>query len=67
MVDDAVRTIEFYKITKIVGALLLAGRCVYMRVCKHGCDVKIFCVALSNLASRKTPCYKQAVENFFPL
>ena len=67
MVDDAVRTIEFYKITKIVGALLLAGRCVYMRVCKHGCDVKIFCGALSNLASRKTPCYKQAVENFFPL
>ena len=30
----------FYKISKIVHTLWLAERCVCMRVCKHGCDVK---------------------------
>ena len=32
-----------YKVTKIVRALWLAERSVCMRVCKHGCRVKIFC------------------------
>ena len=39
----------FYKITKIVRALGLAERSVCMRVCKHGCGVKLFCF------SRATP------------
>ena len=33
----------FYKITQIVRVLWLTERSVYMRVCKHGCDVKMFC------------------------
>ena len=36
------RNISFYKITKIVRALWLAERSVCMRVCKHGCGVKLF-------------------------
>ena len=36
-------TIDVYKITKIVRVLWLAKRRVCMRVCKHGCDVKMFC------------------------
>ena len=41
----------FYKITKIVRALWLAGRSVCMRVCKHGCGVKMFCFSRANHAS----------------
>ena len=33
---------SFYKITKIVRALWLAEKSVSMRVCKHGCGVKMF-------------------------
>ena len=33
---------EFYKISKIVRTLWLAERSVCMRVCKHGCGVKLF-------------------------
>ena len=36
-------TIISYKITKIVRTLWLAEGRVCMRVCKHGCDVKMFC------------------------
>ena len=39
-----------YKITKIVRALWLAERHVCMRVCKHGCDVKMFCFSRANHA-----------------
>ena len=28
-----------YKITELLRALSLVDKCVYMRVCKHGCDV----------------------------
>ena len=42
---------KHYEITKIVRALWLAERCVCMRVCKHGCDVKIFCFSCANHAS----------------
>ena len=38
-------------ITKIVGALWLVERRVCMRVCKHGCDVKMFCFSRANHAS----------------
>ena len=41
----------FYKITKIVRALWLAERSVCMRVCKHGCGVKMFCFSRANHAS----------------
>ena len=41
----------FYKITKIVRALWLADRSVCMRVCKHGCGVKMFCFSRANHAS----------------
>ena len=42
---------SFYKITKIVRALWLAERSVCMRVCKHGCDVKMFCFSRANHVS----------------
>ena len=37
--------------TKIVRALWLAERRVCMRVCKHGCDVKVYCFSRANHAS----------------
>ena len=40
-----------YKITKIVRSLWLAERSVCMRVCKHGCGVKMFCFSRANHAS----------------
>ena len=40
-----------YKITKIVRALWLAERIVCVRVCKHGCGVKLFCFSRANHAS----------------
>ena len=51
MVHGSVCTIEFYKITKIVRALSLTERRVCMRVCKHGCDIKMFCFSRANHAS----------------
>ena len=41
----------FYKITTIVRALWLVERRVCMRVCKHGCEVKMFCFSHANHAS----------------
>ena len=43
--------IYLYKITKIVRALWLAERSVCMRVCKHGCGVKLFGFSRANHAS----------------
>ena len=40
-----------YKITKIVRALWLAKSSVCMRVCKHGCGVKMFCFSRTNYTS----------------
>ena len=40
-----------YKRTKIVRALWLAERSVCLRVCKHGCGVKMFCFSCANHAS----------------
>ena len=37
-----------YKITNIVRTLWLAERRVCMRVCKHGCGVKMFCFSRAN-------------------
>ena len=47
----SVHSIGIYKITKIVRALWLAERSVCMGVCKHGCDVKMFCFSRVNHAS----------------
>ena len=43
--------IVIYKITKIVRALWLAERSVCMRVCKHGCGIKMFCFSRANHVS----------------
>ena len=40
-----------YKIFKIVCALWLAERSICRRVCKHGCDLKMFCFSRTNHAS----------------
>ena len=40
-----------YKITKIVHALWLAERSACMRVCKHGCALKMFCFSRANHAT----------------
>ena len=45
------KAIYLYKITKIVRALWLAERSVCMRVCKHGCGVKLFGFSRANHAS----------------
>ena len=44
-------TTTIYKITKIVRPLWLAERSVCMRVCNHGCGVKMFCFSRTNHAS----------------
>ena len=44
------KVITFYKITNIVHLLWLAKNCVCMRVCKHGCDIKVFCSSRANHA-----------------
>ena len=41
------------KITKIVCALWLAERRACLRLCKHGCDVKMFCFSRTNHARTK--------------
>ena len=41
----------FYKITKIVPALCLFERRVCIRVCKHGCEGKMFGFLRANHAS----------------
>ena len=48
---NLIKHITVYKITKIVCVLWLAKRRVCMRVCKHGCDVKMFCFSRANHAS----------------
>ena len=37
-------SIPYYKITKLLRALSLVDKCVYMRVCKHSCDVLDLCI-----------------------
>ena len=48
--NTPLRSLTIYKITQIVRALWLAERRVCMRVCKHGCDVKMFCFSRANHA-----------------
>ena len=44
---------RYYKTNKIVRALWLAERRVCVRVCKHGCDVKMFCFSRANQLSNE--------------
>ena len=55
--------IGLHKITKIVCALWLADRRVCMRVCKHGCGVKMFCFSRANHAITKLIWKRFWVEN----
>ena len=51
---NSLASILYYKITKIVRALWLAERSVCMRVCKHGCGIKLFGFSHANHASKNT-------------
>ena len=59
--------ITFYKITKIVRALWLAERSFYMRVCKHGCGVKLFGFSRANHASTKLKKFSSSKLDKFTL
>ena len=59
--------INCYKITKIVRALWLAERSVCMRVCKHGCGVKMFCFSRANHASTNLKTFSSSKLNRFTL
>ena len=60
--------INFIKKTKIVWVLWLAERSVYMRVCKHGCDVtKMFCFSWANHTSTNLKKFFSSKLNKFTL
>ena len=60
--------INFIKKTKIVWVLWLAERSVYMRVCKHGCDVtKMFCCSWVNHMSTNLKKFFSSKLNKFTL
>ena len=58
---------EIYKITKIVRALWLAERSVCMRVCKHGCWVKLFGFSRANHASTNLKTFSSSKLDKFTL
>ena len=61
----ASKNIQIYKITKIVRALWLAERSVCMRVCKHGCGVKLFGFSRANHASTNLKKFSSSkLDNF---
>ena len=59
--------IMFYKITKIVCVLWLVERSVCMRVCKHGCGVKMFCFLRANHAGRNLTKFSSSKLDKFTL
>ena len=63
---DGVDTTTFW-ITKIVRALWLAERSLCMRVCKHGCGVKMFCFARANHASTNLKTFSTSKLHKFTL
>ena len=60
-------TFRFYKITKIVRALWLAENSVCMRVCKHGCGVKLFGFSRANHASKNLKKFSSSKLDKFTL
>ena len=60
-------SILYYKITKIVRALWLAERSVCMRVCKHGCGIKMFCFSRANHASTNLEKFSSSKLDTFTL
>ena len=50
--------ITSYKISKIVPALWLAEMSVCMRICKHGCGVRLFGFSCANHASTKLKSFR---------
>ena len=56
-----------YKITKIVRALWLAERRVCRRVCKHGCEVKMFCFSRVNHVSTNLKKFSSSILDKFTL
>ena len=65
--DQYLCKIRFYKITKIVRALWLAERSVCMRVCKHGCGVKMFFFSRANHASTNLKTFSSSKLDKFTL
>ena len=59
--------ISFNKITKIVRVLWLADRSVCMRVCKHGCGVKLFSFSRTNHASMNLKTFSSSKLDKFTL
>ena len=59
--------ITFYKITKIVRALWLAERSVCMRICKHGCGVKMYWFSRANNASTDMKKFSSSTLDKFTL
>ena len=51
LLREAIMSIDIYKISKIARTLWLTERRVCIRVCKHCCDVKMFCFPRANKAS----------------
>ena len=60
-------TINVYKTTKIVRMFWLAERSVCMRVCKHGCGVKMFCFSRANHTSTNLKKFSSSKLNKFTL
>ena len=60
-------TTSHFKITKMVRALWLAERSVCMRVCKHGCGVKMFCFSRANHASTNLKTFSSSELDKFTL
>ena len=59
--------IKFYKITKIVCTLWLAKRSICIRVCKHGCGIKMFCFLRANHASTNLKKFSRSKLHKFTL
>ena len=62
-----IRSIIFYKITKIVRTLWLAESTVCMRVFKHGCGVKLFGFSRANHASKNLKKFSSSKLDKFTL
>ena len=69
-------TIHIYKISCVLRTLWLVSYCVYIRLCKHGCDVTAYFLLLFYIRNRKwTPysvyitwwLYCSAVHNSTPI